>query len=154
MFVLSVSKIDVEVLDLELLLYYILQVCITSWISTSVTDFRIQTLNLPQYISKDFEIVFDWANFSSTCNVPIQWIKFAYEVIPKDIRERLRLCRFLMPNEAALQYMRRLAILVNGRCDNFFHIVSYLISLYFRRALRRAIRRSYIRRRPSWTVLI
>ena len=37
-FVLSVSKIDVEVLDLELLLYYILQVCISLLTSDAVTQ--------------------------------------------------------------------------------------------------------------------
>ena len=74
-----------------------------------------KTLNHVHHAGKEIEIIFDWANFSSSCNVPIQWIKFAYEVIPKDIRERLRTCRFLMPNEAALRYMRRLAILVNGQ---------------------------------------
>ncbi|CAL1700085.1 unnamed protein product [Somion occarium] len=96
-FVLSVAKIDVEVLDLELLLYHILQ-----------------TLTTPQNINREFEIIFDWTYFSAASNVPIQWVKFAYEVIPKDVRQRLRVSHFLTPNDMALRYMRKLAIIVNG----------------------------------------
>ncbi|KAI0686496.1 hypothetical protein BC835DRAFT_1523052 [Cytidiella melzeri] len=96
-FVLSVSKIDVEVLDLELLLYY----C-------------FKTLTSPPYDGKPFDIVFDWTAFSQSSQIPTHWLKFAYEILPVDIRRRFRTSRNLTPNALALRYMRRLYNLTNG----------------------------------------
>ncbi|KAI0371618.1 hypothetical protein BV20DRAFT_1017123 [Pilatotrama ljubarskyi] len=90
-FVLSVSKIDVEVLDLELLLYYMFK-CVTS----------------PTNEARDFDIIFDFTGFTSTSQVPAQWLKFAAETIPLDIWQRLKTMRLLAPNTFALRYLRRL----------------------------------------------
>ncbi|KAI0638553.1 hypothetical protein C8Q77DRAFT_1047292 [Trametes polyzona] len=90
-FVLSVSKIDVEVLDLELLLYYIFK-CVTS----------------PTNEDRDFDIIFDYTGFTSTSQVPAQWLKFAAETIPLDIWKRFKTMRLLAPNTFALRYLRRL----------------------------------------------
>ncbi|KAI0355329.1 hypothetical protein OH77DRAFT_1424817 [Trametes cingulata] len=90
-FVLSVSKIDVEVLDLELLLYYMFK-CVTS--STNE--------------ARDFDIIFDYTGFTSTSQVPAQWLKFAAETIPLDIWQRFKTMRLLAPNTFALRYLRRL----------------------------------------------
>ncbi|KAI0340881.1 hypothetical protein BDW22DRAFT_1485833 [Trametopsis cervina] len=96
-FVLSVSKIDVEVLDLELLLYY----C-----------FKIVTSR--PYEGLPFDIIFDWTAFSQSSQIPTHWLKFAYEILPVDIRRRYRVSRNLNPNALALRYMRRLYNLTNG----------------------------------------
>ncbi|KAI0775878.1 hypothetical protein BD413DRAFT_470082 [Trametes elegans] len=99
-FVLSVSKIDVEVLDLELLLYYIFK-CVTS----------------PTNEDRDFDIILDYTGFTSTSQVPAQWLKFAAETIPIDIWKRLKTMRFLAPNTFALRYLRRLYNnLTSGAC--------------------------------------
>ncbi|KAI1796034.1 hypothetical protein LXA43DRAFT_649826 [Ganoderma leucocontextum] len=90
-FVLSVSKIDVEVLDLELLLYYIFK-CVTSATNEG----------------RNFDIIFDCTGFNSISQVPAQWLKFATETIPIDIWRRFTNLRFLTPNSFALRYFRRL----------------------------------------------
>ncbi|KAI8982739.1 hypothetical protein BD414DRAFT_515918 [Trametes punicea] len=90
-FVLSVSKIDVEVLDLELLLYYIFK-CLTS----------------PTSEDRDFDIILDYTGFTSASQVPAQWLKFAAETIPVDIWRRFKAMRFLAPNTFALRYLRKL----------------------------------------------
>ncbi|KAI0080777.1 hypothetical protein K474DRAFT_1717515 [Panus rudis PR-1116 ss-1] len=93
-FLLSVSKIDIEVLDLELLLYYILK-----------------TLMTPTYVNRTFEIIFDFTQFGPASSIPLQWIKWAYHVIPSDIRERFKMSRLLTPNTLALRYLRKLTAL-------------------------------------------
>ncbi|KAH9854976.1 hypothetical protein C2E23DRAFT_883516 [Lenzites betulinus] len=90
-FVLSVSKIDVEVLDLELMLYYMFK-CVTS----------------PTNDGRDFDLIFDCTGFTSTSQVPAQWLKFAAETIPLDIWKRFKTLRLLAPNTYALRYLRRL----------------------------------------------
>ncbi|KAI0329579.1 hypothetical protein GY45DRAFT_1324865 [Cubamyces sp. BRFM 1775] len=90
-FVLSVSKIDVEVLDLELLLYYIFK-CVTS----------------PTNEDRDFDIILDYTGFTSASQVPAQWLKFAVETIPLDIWKRFKMMRLLAPNTFALRYLRKL----------------------------------------------
>ncbi|KAH9939229.1 uncharacterized protein BXZ73DRAFT_88953 [Epithele typhae] len=90
-FVLSVSKVDVEVLELELLLYYAFK-CVTS--------------NTNEH--RDFEIILDLTGFTSTSQVPAQWLKFATETIPTDIWKRFSALRLLSPNSSAIRYLRRL----------------------------------------------
>ncbi|KAL4251095.1 Ras-GAP domain-containing protein [Abortiporus biennis] len=110
-FVLSVSKIDVEVLDIELLLFYI-----------------FKTLTSSTYSNRDFDIIFDWTSFSSSSHIPTRWIKFAHEVIPSDIRQRFARAHILQPNDMALKYIRRLACLANGA--PFARGTSYHISVH------------------------
>ncbi|OBZ70421.1 Neurofibromin [Grifola frondosa] len=90
-FILSVSKVDVEVLDVELLLYYIFKL-----------------LTSPAHESRPYDIVFDFTGFTSTSQVPAQWWKFAQETIPSDVRDRLRHMRILTPNALAMRYIRKL----------------------------------------------
>ncbi|THH31919.1 hypothetical protein EUX98_g2275 [Antrodiella citrinella] len=97
-FVLSVSKLDVEVLDIELLLCYI-----------------FKTLTTPAMEKRTFEIIFDWTNFTAVSHIPTLWVKRAHEIIPTDIRERFVKARLLTPNDLALKYMRRLSCLASGQ---------------------------------------
>ncbi|TCD61394.1 Ras GTPase activating protein ira2 [Steccherinum ochraceum] len=96
-FVLSVSKIDVEVLDIELLQCYIFKVLTSSAME-----------------NRTFEIIFDWTNFTPMSHVPTLWVKRTHEMIPVDVRERFVKARFLTPNDLALKYMRRLSCLASG----------------------------------------
>ncbi|GBE80125.1 hypothetical protein SCP_0213280 [Sparassis crispa] len=96
-FVLSVSKIDVEVLDIELLLYHI-----------------FKSLTSPLNDIRDFDIVFDFTCFTAASQIPAQWLKFAHEVIPADIRKRFKTSHILAPNTLALKYLRRLYNLASG----------------------------------------
>ncbi|TBU46391.1 hypothetical protein BD309DRAFT_622853 [Dichomitus squalens] len=117
-FVLSVSKINIEVLDLELLLYYIFK-CITS----STND------------NRDFDVILDFTAFSSTSQVPAQWLKFATETIPVDIWRRFQTLRLLTPNGFALRYLRRLYNNLTSGATESLHIaihtsVGELLSQY------------------------
>ncbi|RPD66792.1 hypothetical protein L226DRAFT_452976 [Lentinus tigrinus ALCF2SS1-7] len=117
-FVLSVSKIDVEVLDLELLLYYIFK---------NVTS--------PTNESRDFDIILDFTGFTSTSQIPAQWLKFATETIPTDIWRRFRTLRLLAPNTFALRYLRRLYNNLTSGATESIHItihtaVGELLSQY------------------------
>ncbi|EKM59988.1 uncharacterized protein PHACADRAFT_115378 [Phanerochaete carnosa HHB-10118-sp] len=96
-FVVVVSKIEVEALDLELLLYYV-----------------FKTLMSPPYVNRNFDIIFDWTAFTPNSQLPVHWLKFAYETTPVDIRQRFKMSRMLTPNALALRYMRRLYNLTGG----------------------------------------
>ncbi|EMD40361.1 hypothetical protein CERSUDRAFT_148314 [Gelatoporia subvermispora B] len=96
-FILFANKVDVEILDIELLLYYI-----------------FKTLTSPRYETQSYDIIFDFTSFASTSQIPAQWLKFAQEVIPIDIRERFRTSRILTPNALALKYLRRMYNLASG----------------------------------------
>ncbi|KAL7282669.1 hypothetical protein ACG7TL_004142 [Trametes sanguinea] len=104
-FVLSVSKIDVEVLDLELLLYYVFK-CVTS----------------PTNEGRDFDIILDYTGFTSASQVPAQWLKFAAETIPLDIWRRFKSVRLLAPNTFALRYLRKLYNNLTSDSTNAVHI--------------------------------
>ncbi|KAH9030143.1 hypothetical protein EDB85DRAFT_1456161 [Lactarius pseudohatsudake] len=91
-FVFFVSKLDVETLDIELLLYHIFK----TLTSSSVADTR------------SFEIIFDWTSFSSSSQVPMQWLKYCIEIIPSDFRAKFETAYILSPNAAAVKYLRRL----------------------------------------------
>ena len=58
--------------------------------------------------NRNFDIIFDCTGFSSTSQVPAQWLKFATETIPIDIWRRFKTLRLLTPNTFALRYLRRL----------------------------------------------
>ena len=55
-----------------------------------------------------FEIVFDWTSFSSSSQVPMQWLKYCIEIIPHDFRAKFETAYILNPNSAAVKYLRRL----------------------------------------------
>ncbi|OCH94514.1 hypothetical protein OBBRIDRAFT_722708 [Obba rivulosa] len=116
-FILSTNKIDVEILDVELLLYYI-----------------FRTLTSPRHEAHAFDIIFDFTSFASTSQIPAQWLKFAQEVIPTDIRERFRNSRILTPNTLALRYLRRMYNLASGaafsKCYSTHCTVEELLEQY------------------------
>ncbi|CAK5277391.1 unnamed protein product [Mycena citricolor] len=90
-FVLLLSKIDVEALDIELLMYHI-----------------FKTLELPIYDDRMFDIVLDCTAFTGISELPLQYLKFCIELIPSDIRARFRTAHILNCNTLTQKYMRRL----------------------------------------------
>ncbi|KZT29450.1 hypothetical protein NEOLEDRAFT_1128208 [Neolentinus lepideus HHB14362 ss-1] len=90
-FVLSLSKIDVEALDVDLLMYHILK-----------------TLMLPEYQSQLFEIIIDCTAFTAASEVPIQWVKYCIELLPSDVRQHMTMVHILNPSQQAQKYFRRL----------------------------------------------
>ncbi|KAJ7167823.1 hypothetical protein C8R46DRAFT_1350755 [Mycena filopes] len=90
-FLFCLSKIDVEALDIELLMYHI-----------------FKTLALPMYSSRGFDVVLDCTAFTGISELPLQWLKFCAELIPYDIRTRFGTTHILNSNTLTQKYMRRL----------------------------------------------
>ncbi|KAJ7265356.1 hypothetical protein B0H12DRAFT_1201035 [Mycena haematopus] len=90
-FLFLLSKIDVEALDIELLMYHI-----------------FQTLALPNYQNRPFDVVLDCTAFTGISELPLQWLKFCAELIPYDIRTRFGTTHILNSNTLTQKYMRRL----------------------------------------------
>ncbi|KDQ64130.1 hypothetical protein JAAARDRAFT_118551 [Jaapia argillacea MUCL 33604] len=90
-FVLRASKVDVEALDVELLMFHV-----------------FKTLALPAYESRMFEVIVDCTAFTGSSEVPVQWIKYCTEVIPWDVRQRFMTAYILNPNALTQRYLRRL----------------------------------------------
>ncbi|KAJ7181585.1 hypothetical protein C8R43DRAFT_1229418 [Mycena crocata] len=90
-FLFSLSKIDVEALDIELLMYHI-----------------FKTLALPKYQNRSFDVVLDCTAFTGISELPLQWLKFCAELIPYDIRTRFQTTHILNSNTLTQKYMRRL----------------------------------------------
>ncbi|KAF8450670.1 hypothetical protein L210DRAFT_3520995 [Boletus edulis BED1] len=102
-FVLRVFKIDVEALDVELLMYH-----------------TLKTLTSPEYGSRQYEIILDCTSFTSTSEIPVQWLKTCTQLIPVDVRQRFMNGYFLNANSLTQRYLRRVynisagTILSNG----------------------------------------
>ncbi|KAL4081516.1 hypothetical protein V8B97DRAFT_1923406 [Scleroderma yunnanense] len=91
MFVLRVCKLDVEALDIELLMYHILKM-----------------LTGPEYGHKYYEIIMDCTSFTSTSEIPVQWMNTCSQLIPFDIRERFTNVYILNANTLTQRYLRRM----------------------------------------------
>ncbi|KAF7302288.1 Ras-GAP domain-containing protein [Mycena indigotica] len=90
-FLFNLAKIDVEVLDIELLMYHI-----------------FKTLSLPIYQNRTFDVILDCTAFTGISELPLQWLKFCAELIPYDIRTRFATTHILNSNTLTQKYMRRL----------------------------------------------
>ncbi|KAF8635007.1 hypothetical protein AX15_000591 [Amanita polypyramis BW_CC] len=88
-FVLHLSRIDVESLDIELLMYHIFK-------------------TLSTYGDRQFELILDCTAFTTASEIPLQWINYCAELIPMDIRARLNKTHILNPDSQAQKYLRRL----------------------------------------------
>ncbi|KAI9574812.1 hypothetical protein HD554DRAFT_2201766 [Boletus coccyginus] len=80
-FVLRVCKIDVEALDIELL--------------------------IPEHGKRHYGIILDCTSFTSTSEIPIQWLKTCSQLIPMDVRQRFMNGYFLNANSLTQRYLRR-----------------------------------------------
>ncbi|KAJ2930404.1 hypothetical protein H1R20_g6694, partial [Candolleomyces eurysporus] len=91
LFVFKLSKIDVEDLDIQLLMYHI-----------------FKTLTQSVYVNIPFDIVVDCTGFSPISELPLHWLKYCAEVLPADLRNRFRTAHILNPNYLMQKYLRRL----------------------------------------------
>jgi Divergent CRAL/TRIO domain len=60
------------------------------------------------------EIIVDMTGFTSSSQLPVQWLKYVTEVVPVDIRNRIKAVHFLNVNSVAYRYLRRLHNLSAG----------------------------------------
>ncbi|KAF7432844.1 Ras GTPase activating protein ira2 [Pleurotus ostreatus] len=96
-FVFFLSRVDVQSLDIELLMYHIFKI-----------------LAQPVYEDRRVEIIIDCTSFTSVSEIPLQWIKMSAELIPQDIRVRLVATHILNPNANTVRYLRRLCNVCSG----------------------------------------
>ncbi|KNZ78617.1 Neurofibromin [Termitomyces sp. J132] len=101
-FILKMSKIDVETLDIELLMYHI-----------------FKTLAQQDHEDRLFDVVLDCTSFTSICEIPLQGLKYCAELMPFDIRSRFFITHILNPNALTQKYLRRLYNVTAGTqfCD-------------------------------------
>ena len=106
---LRLSKLDVGALDIELFMYNILK-AILLFIRFTLPCLRkhTQILSNPKFSGQVFDVIVDCTGFSSISELPLQWLRFCAEIMPKDIRERFITARMLNPNSLAQKYFRRL----------------------------------------------
>ncbi|KAH8826519.1 hypothetical protein DL96DRAFT_1529897 [Flagelloscypha sp. PMI_526] len=89
MFILRMGAVDVDRLDVNL--------AVGRWLAT-----------IHNTAPTPFEIVLDLTNFSSRrSELPLQWFKFAIELIPSDLLSRLVGTHILNPNSESLRWLRR-----------------------------------------------
>ena len=125
-FVFQLSKVDVEALDIHLLMFHILKVRIDLFMKFKLGQSKqlAQTLTLPTYQDRPFDIILDCTSFTSISEVPLQWLKYCAELIPSDIRSRFTTTHILNPNALTQKYLRRLYNVTAG--------LSYILKFGFR----------------------
>ncbi|KIO22012.1 hypothetical protein M407DRAFT_28426 [Tulasnella calospora MUT 4182] len=95
-FILSLHKLNIETVDLELL-----------------ASFMLKTLSSSDHTGA-FDVIIDCTGFSSSSEVPIQWFKFLIELVPSDILQRWSTTYILNPNTYCQKYLRKLYHLFSG----------------------------------------
>jgi hypothetical protein len=63
---------------------------------------------------RQYHIVVDCTSFSSSSELPFQWIQRFVELLPLDLREHFDGISFLLPNATAINYIRRIDYLSAG----------------------------------------
>jgi len=107
--VLRLNKVDVGALDIELFMYYILKASLLSIRDNFSGSWKFtQILRNPKFFGQVFDVIVDCTGFSSISELPLQWLRFCAEIVPKDIREKFMTARMLNPNSLAQKYLRRL----------------------------------------------
>lgn len=96
-------------MDLQLLMFYIFKVCISSQVLfDQPIKILPQTLALPIYENRLFDLILDCTGFAAISEVPLRWLKYCAELIPSDIRSRFMTTHVLNPNFLTQKYLRRL----------------------------------------------
>jgi hypothetical protein len=70
--------------------------------------------------SQPFDIVIDMTGFTSSSQLPVQWLKYVSDITPSDLRSRLGTLYFLNINAVAYRYLRRLQNLAAGSIILFY----------------------------------
>ncbi|KAL1727572.1 hypothetical protein EV714DRAFT_253754 [Schizophyllum commune] len=97
-YVFRLSRIDVEGLDVELLMAYILK-HVLPWGRDD----------------RDVELIFDCTAFSPSSEIPLQWLSFCLDLVPADVISRIKCHYILNPNQAFVRYMRKLCNMAADR---------------------------------------
>ncbi|KAG9027475.1 Ras GTPase activating protein ira2 [Tulasnella sp. JGI-2019a] len=95
-FILSLHKLNVETVDLELLTCHIFKTMLA--------------------VDGDgpYDIIIDCTSFSPSSEIPVQWFKFFLELVPEDLAQRWATAYILNPNAYAQKFFRKLYYLYNG----------------------------------------
>lgn len=86
----------------------------------------LKTLTAPAYATRYFDIIVDWTSFSTSSQVPFQWLKYCIEMFPLDVRQRFLTTYLLNPNAAAHKYLRRLYNITAGTVKSLIVLASRL----------------------------
>lgn len=62
----------------------------------------------PEYGHKYYEIIMDCTSFTSTSEIPVQWMNTCSQLVPFDIRERFTNVYILNANSLTQRYLRRM----------------------------------------------
>ncbi|KAG8905759.1 Ras GTPase activating protein ira2 [Tulasnella sp. 403] len=89
-FILSLHKLNVETVDLELLAAFIFKTLMSA------------------ESNGQFDLIVDCTSFTSTSEVPIQWFKFFLELAPWDFIQRWSTTYILNPNTYSQKFLRKL----------------------------------------------
>ncbi|KAG8886533.1 Ras GTPase activating protein ira2 [Tulasnella sp. 331] len=95
-FILSLHKLNVETVDLELLTCHIFKIML------SVDG------------DEPYDVIIDCTSFSSSSEIPVQWFKFFMELVPNDLGQRWATAYILNPNAYAQKFFRKLYFMYNG----------------------------------------
>ncbi|KIK64870.1 hypothetical protein GYMLUDRAFT_83217 [Collybiopsis luxurians FD-317 M1] len=88
--VFRASKVNVELLDMELFMYHFFKIVDSS-----------------RYDDCDVAVIIDCTDFTSTLDFPLRWVKLCQELIPADIRIRLTMIHILNLNVPTQKFLRR-----------------------------------------------
>jgi len=94
----------------------------------------IQILSNPKFLGQVFDVIVDCTGFSSISELPLQWLRFCAEIVPKDIREKFMTARMLNPNSLAQRYFRRLYNFMAGQ-SSIVRQVIVIFDWWFRSCL-------------------
>jgi neurofibromin 1 len=86
-----------------------------------------------KYLGVTFEIVVDCTGFTPTSELPLQWLRFCAEIVPRNIRERFMIAHFLNPNSLTQKYLRRLYNFMAG--NDFLFITESFVDFVERDAV-------------------
>lgn len=122
---LRLSKLDVEAIDIELLMYYILKVSPAMASPCSPAHNQHQVLGDTKHLGEPYDVIVDCTGFTPMSELPLQWLRFCAEIVPKDIRGRFATAHILNPNSLSQKYLRRL---YNFMAGTDILILGYIIA--------------------------
>ncbi|GJJ07052.1 hypothetical protein Clacol_001251 [Clathrus columnatus] len=97
-FLLNITKIHVETIDFELLMFYVL---------TTIRERIIVERNL-------FDVIVDFTSFSPSSEVPLSWVRTLIENTPSDLSDSLGAVYLVNINTAAQSFLRKIYHLSPG----------------------------------------
>jgi hypothetical protein len=99
--------LDLDTIDFEVFVYHIMKV----GFNVALNSYLIksgQTVNTTPPNVK-FDLIVDFTEFSSTSEIPLHWLRFCAETIPRDVWTTLLNVYALNPNDLSRRYLRRVS---------------------------------------------